>query len=164
MTEQPISTDLRAEAFFTADHAVVESGKLYVNGGFWSRLNFPSFPIVHNFALCVVLHIPWRAHHQRHTFAISFEDADGQRTPNRLEGQFRTGTTPDMRAGDYSLVPLAITVNGFVIQRAGDYSAVLEIDGTEVSRWRFRAVQVVTTGSGLPPAGSGPSALPPLPI
>ncbi|MGO9078768.1 MAG: DUF6941 family protein [Streptosporangiaceae bacterium] len=164
MTEQPVAADLHAEAFFTADHAVVESGKLYVNGGFWSRLNFPSFPMVHNFAVCVVLHVPWRAHHQRHTFAISFEDADGQTSPNRLEGQFQTGTAPDMRTGDYSLVPIAVMVNGFVLQRSGDYSAVLEIDGTEVSRWRFRAVQVVPTASAPPPAGSGPAALPgPLP-
>jgi hypothetical protein len=162
MTEQPIPTDLYAEAFFTADHAAVESGKLYVNGGFWSRLNFPSFPAVHNFAVCVVLHIPWRAHHQRHTFAISFEDADGQTSPNRLEGQFQSGTAPDMRTGDYSLVPVAVAVNGFVLQRAGDYSAVLELDGLEVSRWRFRAVQVVTAASAFPPAGSGPAAFPPL--
>ena len=46
MTEQPIATDIYAEAFFTADHGAVENGKLYVNGGFWNRLGFPSYPAV----------------------------------------------------------------------------------------------------------------------
>lgn len=162
MTQEPLAVDLHAEAFFTADHAVVESGKLYVNGGFWSRLNFQSFPVVHNFAVCVVLHIPWRAHHQRHSFAITFEDADGQTTTNRAEGQFQMGTPPDARTGDATVVPLAVTVNGFVLQRPGDYSAVLFVDGTEVSRWRFRAVQVFGLPGGPPPQGAGgdPAALP----
>lgn len=156
--------NIQAEAFFTADHAAVESGKLYVNGGFWSRLNFSSFPAVQNFAVCVVLHIPWRAHHQRHTFAISFEDADGHRTSNRAEGQFQTGTAPDMRTGDYSVVPIAIVVNGFVFQRAGDYAAVLEVDGTEINRWRFRAVQVFGVPGPPPrPTGGGPAAIPDTP-
>lgn len=153
--------DLHAEAFFTADHAAVENGKLYVNGGFWSRLNFQTFPVVHNFSLCVVLHIPWRAHDQRHSFAVMFEDADGQVTTNRLEGQFQTATTPDMRTGDYSVVPIAIGVSGFVLQRPGDYAAVLHVDGTEVSRWRFRAVQVLgVSGPATGPAGGGPAAIP----
>jgi hypothetical protein len=155
---------LRAEAFFTADHAAVESGKLYVSGGFWSRLNFPSFPVIHNFAVCIVLHIPWRAHQQRHTFTVSFEDADGHVTTNRAEGQFQTGTAPDMRTGDYSVAPIAIGVNGFVLQRAGDYAAVLEVDGTEISRWRFRAVQVFGVPGPSPgPAGGGPTAIPGVP-
>ena len=34
------------EAFFVADHADVVGGKVYVNGGFWSRLQFPSYPAV----------------------------------------------------------------------------------------------------------------------
>ncbi len=142
MTEQPIPTDLYADAFFTADHAEVQGGKLYVNGGFWTRLSFPSFPQVFSFSVCVVLHIPWRAHHQSHSFAISFEDADGQTVTN-LEGEFSSGTLPDMRAGDFTVFPMAAQVGNFVFQRPGDYAAVLRVDGTEIKRWRFRAVQVV---------------------
>jgi Family of unknown function (DUF6941) len=160
MTEEPMRTDLHAEALFTADHAVVENGKLYVNGGYWNRMNFPSYPAVQTFAVVVVLHIPWRAHHQGHKFAISFEDADGQKTSVRLEGQFQAGTAPDMRTGDYSIVPLAVMVNNFVLQRPGDYAAVLEIDETEIRRWHFRAVQVFGLPVGLPPsAGPGPAAI-----
>lgn len=143
MTEQPIATDIYAEAFFTADHGAVENGKLYVNGGFWNRLGFPSYPAVYSFSICAVIHIPWRAHHQSHSFAISFEDADGRTTPNRLEGEFSTGTLPDMRPGDSTEFPIAAQVGNFVFERAGDYAAVLQVDRTEIKRWRFRAAQVV---------------------
>lgn len=161
MTAQAMPVDLHAEAFFTADHAVVENGKLYMNGGFWTRLNFPSFPAIHNFALGIVLHVPWRAHRQRHTFSVLFEDADGQITSNRLEGQFQVEPAPDLRTGDFTVLPIAVGVNGFVLQRAGDYAAVLQVDGTEITRWRFRAVQVFGMPGQTPgPAGSGPAAIP----
>jgi hypothetical protein len=142
MTERPIPTDLRVDAFFTADHAEVQGGKLYINGGFWTRLRFPTFPVVHSFSICVVLHIPWRAHHQNHSFAITIEDADGQTITN-AGGDFQAGPSPDMRPGDFTSFPLSVQVGNFVFQRPGDYAAVLQVDGTEISRWRFRAVQVV---------------------
>jgi hypothetical protein len=150
-------TDLYAEAFFTADHAEAVGGKLYVNGGFWTRLNFPSFPTVLTFSICAVLHIPWRAHHQKHTFAIFFEDADGQSAATRLEGDFQTAALPDMRAGDFSELPIAATVGNYVFQRPGDYAAVLHIDGTEIARWRVRAVQVVGVQMNPPQPGGAPA-------
>lgn len=154
MTEQPVPTDLHAEAFFTADHAVVEGGKLYVHGGFWTRLSFPSFPAVHSFSVCAVLHIPWRAHDQSHSFGVSIEDADGQTTTS-LGGKFETGTSPDMRPGDRTEVPMALQVGNFVFQRPGDYAAVLHVDGTEIKRWRFRTVQVVGFQTIPPPQLGG---------
>lgn len=56
--------EIQAYAFFLADHAVVENGKLYVNGGFWSQVYSPDYPVVRAFGLAAVLHIPWRKHHQ----------------------------------------------------------------------------------------------------
>src|ERR1700754_4082260 len=100
------STDLHAEALFTADHAAVHDGKLYVNGGFWSRLNFASFPVVHTFSIGLVVHIPWRKNPHTYPFAISFEDADGQPTANRLEGNFQTSTSPELQSGEVTEVPM----------------------------------------------------------
>lgn len=159
MTDEPMRTDLHAEAFFAADHVVVENGKMYVNGGYWTRLNYPSYPAVQNFGLGIVFHIPWRAHNQSHKFAIWFEDADAQKIPIRMEGQLQAAPSPDMRAGDYSIVPMAVTVNGFVLQKPGDYAAVLEMDGTEVARWRVRAMQTVTVSTGQRPAQGTPPAI-----
>jgi len=44
MTESNPLTDFEVLAFFTADYAVVESGKAYVSGGFWDRLNLAAYP------------------------------------------------------------------------------------------------------------------------
>lgn len=123
-----------------------------MNGGFWSRLSFPSFPVVFGFSLGVVLHIPWRAHNQNHSFAIFIEDADGKHDEG-LQGEFQTGTAPDVRPGDFTegVIPFAVQVANYVFQRPGDYAAVLHVDGMEIKRWRFRAIQVV----GLPGARAG---------
>lgn len=151
MTEQPIPADVHAEAFFTADHAAVQSGKLYVNGGFWTRLNFASFPAAHSFSICVVLHIPWREHPQNHAFAISFEDADGQPTPYRLEGRYQAGALAGTRPGDFTEVPMALQVANFVFPRPGDYAAVLQVDGKEIRRSRLSAVDVAGVQQTTPP-------------
>lgn len=80
---------MHAAAFFLADHASVESGKVYANGAFWNRLNFPTYH----------------------------------------------------KVGDDSIIPLAMPVSNIVLERAGDNAAVLAIDGAEVSRWHFGALQ-----------------------
>ena len=161
MTEQPMPTDLHALAFFTADHAVVESGKLYINGGAWNRLSYPSYPAVQALAVAAILHIPWRAHGQSHAFLIEFEDADGHQIAGRLEGQFQASLPPDARSGDYSVVPVAVMVNGLVFQQPGDYAAVLAVDGTEIGRWRFQAVQTFGLPGAMPIPG--PAEVPPDP-
>lgn len=134
---------LRALALFVADHAVVESGKLYMNGGLWTRLNMTQFPAVHpSLAVVAAIEVPWRDYHRDHTFAIDLEDADGNALPARMEGQFRVGASPDMRMGDPTVIPIAGTINNLRIDRPGDYSFVLKVDGTELSRFTIRAVQV----------------------
>jgi hypothetical protein len=161
MTEQALPTDIHAEAFFTADHAAVESGKLYVNGGAWNQIGHPSFPAVQAFTVAAVLHIPWRAHGQNHGFGIWFEDSDGQNLGGRIEGRFEASLTPSALPGDYSVAPLAVNINGFVFQQPGDYAAVLSVDGTEISRWRFRAVQTFDVpGAPTPPVAGGIAPIP----
>ncbi len=158
MTTYLSDTDLRALAFFLADHGVVENGKAYINGGFWNQLGFPSFPVIHSFAIVAVLEVPWCAYHQKHTFGVWFQDADNKKMPGRFEGEFQVRAAPDMRVGDPTVMPIAAVVNNFVFQRPGDYTCVLEVDGTEINRWRFRAVQAM---SPLLPA---PEKLSPAPL
>jgi hypothetical protein len=150
-------TDLHALAFFLADHAAVENGKVYSNGGFWNRLNFQSFPAVVSFSVVAVLHIPWRAYHQPHKFAVWFEDADGQRLPGEIEGEFQVGAAPEMKVGDPTIMPFAANVGNFTFARPGDSAAVLTVDGAEIARWPFRAVQVFgpagASGGSANPAG-----------
>jgi len=153
------STDIDAKAFFLADHAVVESGKVYANGAFWDRLNFTTFPGTRTFAVVAVLHVPRDAYHQNHGFAVWFEDTDRNPIHGRLEGQFSVGASPEMKVGGPTTMPLAAVINNFVLHQPGCYACVLEVDGSEVARWRFQAVQVFESSG---PAPSGPMAIPPL--
>ncbi len=158
MTEQPMPEDIQACAFFLSDHAAVENGKLYVNGGFWNQVYSAAYPVARAFGVAAVLHIPWRKHHQGHAFSVTFEDADGRPLTARFEGQFRVGTAPNMRVGDFTVIPLAAFVTNFVLDRAGDYAAVLAVDGTELARWRFRAVEARDPMAGTQAGGaSGPA-------
>lgn len=135
------TTDFQAAAFFLADHAAVENGKVYVNGGFWDRLQFPAFPAAVNFSVVAVVVVPWHAHNEKHTFSVTFEDADKNALAGQFDGEFQIGTEPSHRQGDASIVPLAMSVTGFAINQPDDYAAVLSIDGHEVGRWPMRVMQ-----------------------
>lgn len=159
-------TDIFALAFCPADHAEALGGKLYANGAFWNRLNATSaFPwTAPPISLVAVLHVPFHAYHRDHTFAFSLDDADGKHLDFRVEGQFRIGSQPDMRHGDPTVMPVAVHVAGVVFAKPGDYSFVLELNGSEIGRFPFRVVQVAAPVA-IPPAGPppspGPSAEPP---
>jgi hypothetical protein len=153
--------DLHASAFFLADHAVVENGKLYANGAFWNRLNFPTFPAISTFSVVAVLHIPWRDYHRTHQFSVRFEDADAQQMPARFDGEFQIGSAPDMKVGDPTIMPIAATVGSFVFPTAGDYAAVLRVDGAEIARWQFRTVQA--SQQMRPQGPPGPADIPTTP-
>lgn len=161
MTVLP-ETDLFAQAFFLADHATVENGKIYTNGAFWNKLSFGTFPAVTTFSVVTVLHVPWRAFHTMHRLEVWFQEADGGRLPMGFQAQFKVGTTPGMKDGEPTIVPIAAVVGNFSFARPGGYVAVLEVDGAEIARWSFRASQVLSpTPSDPPPPSDVPK--PPAP-
>jgi hypothetical protein len=123
--------DFQALALFTADHAVVENGKVYVNGGFWDILNQPSYPADVSFSLVVVIKV------------VEMVDADEVRLPLRIEGNVRVGPAPHMNPGEPSTLSFAFPLNGVRIERVGDYFFVLSVDGDELARYRIRAIQLV---------------------
>jgi len=138
-------TDFRVVSFFAADHAEAVNGKVYMNGGFWNRLRFPTYPaVIPSLALVAVIEVPYRAYHQDHHFRLGMEDADGNEVPLEVTGDFRMGAAPDIRVGDPTLMPIAIPITGLKIENPGDYSFTLSIDGTELDRYTMRAVQIAT--------------------
>lgn len=135
--------DFEALALFTADHAAVENGKVYVNGGFWDILSQPSFPAQVSVSLVAVIKVPSRAFLEDHQVMVEMVDADERRLPLNIEGTIRVGAAPHMNPGEPSTVPLAFSLNGVYVERAGDYWFVLSVDGEEIARYRIRAVQSV---------------------
>jgi hypothetical protein len=146
--------DFEALAFFTADHAVVESGKLYVNGGFWNSLFRDSFPARVTGSLVAVIKIPARAFQENHRITIELADDNEESLPFTIDGEFRAGAPPHLDRGDPSVMSLAFPLEGLVLEQAGEYCFTLSIDGDELKRYRIRAVQSPPIQLPFEPPGS----------
>ena len=119
--------DFQAVALFTADHAAVENGKVYVNGGFWDTILQPSYPAQVSVALVAVIKVPSTAFLEDHRVTVEMVDADEGRLPLKIEGDVRVGRTPYMNRGEPSSLPLAFALNGVYLERAGGYWFVLSV-------------------------------------
>jgi hypothetical protein len=140
MTSDPLHAVPQPVAFFLSDYAVVENGKVFASGAFWNRLMVGGFPSVHHLSVVAVFEVPFAAHEHAFDFVVRFEDADARAVGPRIEGQMEVGRNPEERAGDESVIPFTARVEGLVLEAPGDYAAVLELDGSVVMRWAFRAV------------------------
>ena len=143
-----------ALALFTADHAAVENGKVYVNGGFWDILSQPSYPAQISISLVAVIKVPYTAYLEDHRVTVELVDADEERLPLKIEGNVRVSAAPHMNPGEPSTLPLAFPLNGVSLERAGDYWFVLSVDEDELARYRIRAIQTVP----VPPPTGGSDA------
>jgi hypothetical protein len=129
-------------AFFAADHAVVENGKAYINGGFWDNILQPSYPAQISVSLVAVVRVPAEAYLANHRLAVEMEDANRKKLPNlKIEGEFRVGTPPHLEPGEPTPLPVAFPLDRLTIERAGNYWFVLSVDGDEIDRFRVRALQ-----------------------
>lgn len=147
-------------AFFTADHAAVEGGKAYVNGGFWDRMQFPSFPAAVSFAVVAVLHVPWHEYHRQHRFQIRIEDADGRRLPAEFEGEFQVGAAPEMKPGQPTVIPIVGVANGMPVDAPGTLVFVLTVDGRDIARWPVDVLQAAPPQGQRPAGPPGPTSIP----
>jgi hypothetical protein len=151
----------RARGFFPADFAVVESGKVYASGAYWSMLQFPAFPaVLPTMALVAIIEIPFHANHADHSFVISLIDLDEKPFGVRIEGVFRAAPALEHKYGQPGVSPVAVPIQGLVLERAGEYSFTLAVDGTEIARYGFSVVQtaVIAMMQGLPAPPTAPDA------
>lgn len=139
MSTDPLGARPNPVAFFLADHAAVENGKVYASGAFWNRLFAAEFPSVHHLSVVAVFDVPYGAHEHEFSFVVRFEDADAHAVGPRIDGAMEIGRGPQERPGDASVVPFTARVEGLVLEEPGDFAAVLELDDAIVSRWAFRA-------------------------
>jgi hypothetical protein len=136
----------RAQGFFAADYvASPGDGKVYVVGGFFSLLRFPSFPfILSNLGIVAVIEMPFREVHGDHTAIIGLRGPNAEELPLRIEARFRTASTFEAQFGEPHIVPLAANVVNVEFRQPGQYHLVLTLDGTEIARYPFRAAQDAT--------------------
>jgi hypothetical protein len=149
--------DFEALAFFTADHAVVENYKVYVNGGFWNVLPRDSFPARVVGSLVAVIKVPAQEYLEDHRITIGLLGPEQESLPFKIDGKFRVGAAPHLNRGDPSIISLAFPLEGLVLERAGEYAFVLSIDGNELRRYRIHAIQSppIRQPSGAPGGDDG---------
>ncbi len=139
---------MKVHALMLADSAQAVEGKLYILGGAWNMLRFPSFPASLMVGIAVAIDVDWNETNRQHHLDIHFEDADGNGMEPRIGADFEAGRPPGAIAGAELRIVLA--VNGPVgIPGPGSYAAVATIGGEELARSRFQATSTGQTG----PAG-----------
>jgi hypothetical protein len=127
------------------DWAEAINGKLYIQGGGWTRLTLLR---AHTFAVAVQLFIPWDLTNRKTKFtaAILTEDGKpiyakdplGRDTDDEIkaEGELEVGRPPGLKPGSDIAVPMVLRYENVDVSE-GRYLWVLTIDEEEVSRVSF---------------------------
>jgi hypothetical protein len=146
-------TSFRALGFFPADYATVQDGKVYASGAYFNILRFPSFPAsLPSMALVAVLEVPFHTNQQDHLLEMGLIDPDGQPTPFRVEGTFRTAPKIEHQFGEPGTTPLAVPIHGLQIPGPGKYRFTFAVDQKPLAQYAINVVQTVAISM---PFGAG---------
>lgn len=148
---------MQADYMVLADMVSAADGKLYIHGAGWDNVLTASWPAVLTAGVALLLRIPWEGTNEPHTIELDIVDEDGYSIlptpPGPLRGQVNAGRPPNLDPGTDQVTPLAISLNGTKIERAGRYVVVFRIDGKEAGKAPFRVqpaqtIQIVDPQSG----------------
>ena len=126
-----------------ADSAQVQGGKLYVLGGGFDTISTKQVPVVHrNLALALVAEVGPEERHRDLEMAITLMDEDGQPVGVEAKGKLRVGAPPNLPPGASSVVPMVSPFFNLKFDEAKGYAFIVEFEGEEIARVRFRIVLV----------------------
>jgi hypothetical protein len=137
------------------DYAQVWQSKLFISGAAVNLIGVPPEP-PHQLSIhaAVMVTVPWNAHNQLHRLTISLLSQDEELIPlanlipppnadpadaGRIIAQFNAGRAPHMTSGDESILPVAGHIAALV-PGLDTYHVVVEVDGTELARAKFRVM------------------------
>lgn len=127
------------------DFAEVINGKLYIQGGGWSRLNLN---VVAGQGVSVYIAgkvlVPWTDTNQRRSLKVSLVDADGAQVlidekPIAIDGEFEVGRPPGLPPGTEIDVPLSFRFEGVPIP-PGRYRWELSIADEPIAQATFDVI------------------------
>jgi hypothetical protein len=146
-------------ALMLCDSVVVAEGKLYVQGGGWDMVNPQMYPLrITRVGLAVTIDIPYNRTNENHNMTIRLKTEDGEdvalgtaaadpsdpagvdKPVYEVGGMFNAGRPPLLQGGDSQKMPFAVNIDGLLITEPKAYYFVLEINGEEIERARFRAL------------------------
>ena len=141
---------MEIEFLIVADSAQAVGGKLYMLGGGWSRYQARSFPVQMAVGIALGLTVPWDQTNQKRSVELSIVDEDGEVVLPPVTTQVEVGRPPGLKPGSSQRVVIAATV-GLRLPKPGRYEVVGKVEGQELERIYFDAVQVGPPASPPPP-------------
>lgn len=134
---------MRLTTTMLADSAQVQGGKLYVLGGGFDTISARSLPVVHrNLTLAMVAEVDPDERHRDLEITIRLVDEDGHPLDVEAKGKLRVGAPPNLPPGATSIVPIVSPFHNIQFGEAKGYAFVVEFEGEEIARVRFRVVLV----------------------
>src|SRR5262249_61484430 len=125
-------------------------------------LRSPASPaVLPSMSLVAVIEVPFHANYADHTFHMGLVDLDEKPFGLQIEGQFRAAPGIEHTYGRPGLSPVAVPIHGLTLERPGEYSFTLAVDGNEIERYPFSVGQVasvaMTRDGPAPPPPAGPA-------
>jgi Family of unknown function (DUF6941) len=135
---------MRLTTAMLADAAQVQGGKLFVLGGGISTISAATFPVVHrSIAVALIAEIEPGERHRDLDLKIELMDEDGKSLGVEAKGNLRVGAPAALPPGALSIVPIVTPFHNVSIPEPKGYVFVVSLEGEELGRIRFRALQTV---------------------
>jgi hypothetical protein len=137
--ETPITIREHTDVDFLilADFAQAVGGKLYLQGGGWSRFNPASYPAAVQFGVGLGVRVPYEETEDKHHVELKMQTADGAELW-KIDADLETGRPPGSR-GEAQLAILAVS-GGAQLQGPGEFVLRASVDGKERKRVSFKAM------------------------
>lgn len=131
------------ESAFTllSDKSEALNGKLYVVGGGWNLLSFPTLPQQFGFSIGLGIDVSWNETNQRHRLQVSVENPDGERLGDPFALEFETGRPPGAVQGQDQRLVMSLDTEQ-VFQMHGPHAVVVSVNDDEIGRSRFQVIRV----------------------
>jgi hypothetical protein len=131
---------------FLADSVSSDNGKLHAQGAGWNRIYTAELPTVHGrIGLALLFRIPAERTRVPHELEVRLEAPDGSLVTlglasedpasafDRIQGSFELDPPPPgAPVQDEELFPVALNLDGLLLEDTGTYRFVVAIDGADV--------------------------------
>jgi len=126
-----------------ADAAQVQSGKLFVLGGGFDTISVKKLPATHrSLSLAMVAEVGPDERQQDLELIVQLVDEDGAEVGVTAKGKLRVGAPPNLPPGSPSIVPIVSPFHNVTFPEAKGYAFVISMNGTELTRVKFRVVEI----------------------
>ena len=118
---------MEISAAFLCDFAEVREGLLMALGGGTTRLWRAEYPASMGSSLALLIDLLQSDLDAPHEITVAIQGPD--QPVGEVKGTFRIGGSPDLRAGENVVAPLAIDLRPVQLPAEGSYSINISIDG-----------------------------------